>query len=228
MSKKALHGTKIFVRRLLKQDINIIIDYYKVFDKLFYNPVSPVFVNEVLVYGEIWGAFVGEKIIGCCYYFNANSDFFKGYNTYTLLKDFIENMKDYYYIGYCHILDEFIDSGLYAVMLNIGEKLAYRHNKNKLLYTLPLNMSEALTKVFKNDFRLIQLRGLDNLVTHYIFEKAIPFKNNKYAITNDDVLVSINNSKILSKQLEHGYCGVTLFQNNGEMIIQLKKSSDLL
>ena len=44
---------RIVMRRLFKQDSEDVINCYKKYDRLYYNPVNEEFIYNVLLYGEI-------------------------------------------------------------------------------------------------------------------------------------------------------------------------------
>ena len=221
---------RIVMRRLFKQDLESAINCYKKYDRLYYNPVCENFLCDVLLNGEIWGAYTDSKLIACCYFFPLESDFFKTTETYTLLADFVPCPQKYMYMGYIgtdfrHFCEEekqfFKDelsnpNGLYTAFLNIVQMQTFRKGLKYILHSIPLKMSCGITPLFAADYNLIKLRGLDNLVVHYIFAKAVFPCENIYNTDDEPPCVTIktNDTKKVSALLESGYCAVNLFDNS--------------
>lgn len=223
-----LSGTKVFIRRLFKQDIDIIMRCYASLDLLYFNPITPVFLNDIFLNGEIWGAFSGDKIIGCCYFFPADSDFFKPYNAYDAISDFTENMSDHLYLGYIYAHKDYLASGIYQAFYNVAQVQGFRQGVKYILHSVPVKIPCDLHVLFENGFRLVNLRGLDNLVVHYIFIKNLYTGDSLYNV-NDYVtqLVCCENTKMLSKYLEHGYCGVDILHKDNGSVLVLKQFNNL-
>ncbi len=219
----SISGTKIIMRRLFKYDIDEIINSYKEYDKLFYNPISKNFLKNVLLYGEIWGAFFNNKLIGCNYFFPLHSDFFKDTDTYSSITDFINEPSQYLYMGYVAMDNEYSKSdSMYKAFLNIVQIQAFRQGYKYILHSMPIKMSENISALFSNDYILIKIRGLDYLVVHYIFVKSIFYENSMYNIDKNekDIQLCMGNTKAISKLLENGYCAVNIENNpDGDNII---------
>ena len=73
-----LAGTKVIIRRLFKQDMDDIAGCYSSYKSLYHNPVTTDYIENIFLCGEIWGAFIENRIVACCYYFPLNSSFFTG------------------------------------------------------------------------------------------------------------------------------------------------------
>lgn len=231
-------GTKIIMRRLFKYDINKIIDTYKEYDKLFYNPVTHSFLINVLLYGEIWGAFYDEKLIGCNYFFPLNCDFFKNTNTYSSITDFINKPEKYMYMGYVALNENYYNTKsvnfaqnkkpdsdtMYKSFLNIVQIQAFRQGYKYILHSMPVKMSENISAIFNSDYILLKLRGLDKLIVHYIFVKAVYPETNMYMIDScsKEIKICLGNTKAISRYLENGHCGVKLERdfNSDNLIIK--------
>ena len=98
-----LSGTKIVIRRLFKQDTADILSCYEEYNTLFHNPVSAEYLENIFLCGEIWGAYLGGSIIGCCYYFPMDSGFFRNTAFGSALADFTDCTGKYYFMGYMGI-----------------------------------------------------------------------------------------------------------------------------
>ena len=106
-----LSGTKIVIRRLFKQDTADILSCYEEYNTLFHNPVSAEYLENIFLCGEIWGAYLGGSIIGCCYYFPMDSGFFRNTAFGSALADFTDCTGKYYFMGYVGIKHENISCG---------------------------------------------------------------------------------------------------------------------
>ncbi len=235
----SLSGTKIIMRRLFKYDIDKIVDTYKEYNKLFYNPITHSFVTNILLYGEIWGAFYNEKLIGCNYFFPLHCDFFKSTNTYSSLTDFITESENYMYMGYVALNENYYNAKLfnfaqnkkpdfdtmYKSFLNIVQIQAFRQGYKYILHSIPLKMTNNISVLFENDYILLKLRGLDKLIVHYIFVKAVCPQINLYKIDDNtkEIRICLENTKEISKYLENGYCGVKLESDFNSKNIIIKK-----
>ena len=223
---------KIIMRRLFKQDLNAITECYKKYDKLFYNPISDEFLKNVMLCGEIWGAFKDDNLISCCYFFPLESQFFQNQNTFSLLTDFIAQPSQYVYMGYVgtnfdsmsddekQFFTEELDKchGLYTAFLNIVEMQTFRRGLKYILHSVPVKMRCGLSPLFAADYKMIKLRGLDNLVVHYIFAKSVFPNEGIYLIDEDTSAVNVNLSetKTVSALLENGYCCVNLIKEQND------------
>ena len=217
---------KIIMRRLFKQDTESIINCYKKYDRLYYNPVNEEFIYNVLLYGEIWGAFYNSKLIACCYFFPLGSDFFKNSATLSSLSDFIPEPSQYMYMGYIGTDFKKLENeekqffnkelsasnGLYSAFLNIVHMQTFRSGLKYILHCMPVKMCCSTEPLFSSGYSLIKLRGLDNLVVHYIFAKAVFPCENIYYTDKDSPCETANakDTKTVSALLESGYCCVDI------------------
>ena len=220
---------RIVMRRLFKQDTDAVINCYKKYDRLYYNPVNEKFILNVLLYGEIWGAFKEDKLIACCYFFPVESEFFKNSNTCSYLADFILQPSKYMYMGYIgtdfkglseeekqFFREELSASnGLYTAFLNIVHMQTFRQGLKYILHSIPLKMCCGIEPLFSSGYALIKLRGLDNLVVHYIFAKSVFPCENIYC--TDDYsprkVIKTSDTKTISALLESGYCCVDIIKD---------------
>lgn len=213
-----LSGTKIVMRRLFKCDIEEILNCYKDYKKLYYNPINKDFLDHIFMCGEIWGSFFRSELIGCCYYFPIDSAFFKKSASYDAIADFLECTEKYYYMGYVGFRsdsslkkeDSDVYGGIYQAFLNIAQMQAFRCNYKYILHTIPIKISEYKEKLFACGYSLIKLRGLENLVVHYVFAKSVFNDENIYKTQHDTEIekVSAENTKKVSALLENGYFGI--------------------
>ena len=230
---------RIVMRRLFKQDTDAVINCYKKYDRLYYNPVNEEFIYNVLLYGEIWGAFKDKQLIACCYFFPLENEFFKSSNTFSSLCDFIAEPCKYMYMGYIgtnfKVLNDeekqfFTDelsasNGLYTAFLNIVYTQTFRQGLKYILHSIPLKMCCGMEPLFSAGYSMIKLRGLDNLVVHYIFAKAVfPCENIYFTDEQCPVqAVKIKDTKTISALLEGGYCCVDIIKEKCSESLMLRK-----
>lgn len=238
-SNNKLTAKKIIMRRLFKQDTDLILNCYKKYDRLYYNPVNKDFLYDVLLCGEIWGAYSNSTLVACCYFFPLESEFFKRHNTYSYFTDFIDQPEKYMYMGYIGTSfkdlseeeKEFFKSelstpnGLYSAFLNIVHTQAFRMGLKYILHSVPLKMSCGLEPMFSCGYSMIKLRGLDNLVVHYIFAKAVfPCENIYYTAPDSEITqIEKNDTKTVSALLESGYCCVDIIKGKNKCVLMCRK-----
>ncbi len=229
-----LTGTKIIMRRLFLYDSDAIIDCYKDFDNLFFNPVNHKFTEDIFLYGEFWGAFLSDKLIACCYYHPLDCDFFRQTHTFSLISDFITCPENYLNMGYIGINAEGKDffekfatkkpaHSLFEAFLNIAEMQAFRRGLRHILNYIPLKLTDDIHSRFRCGCHLVKLRGLDKLIVHYFFDKPVyaqEYRNNEnFAVK----CVALSDTKQLSRLLEAGWYGYDIFEDNNTSIIKMQK-----
>jgi len=230
---------RIVMRRLFKQDTDLIINCYKKYDRLYYNPVNENFLYNVFLCGEVWGAYKEGRLIACCYFFPLENDFFKSTDTFSSLADFIDQPQKYMYMGYIgtnfkglpqeekqFFTDELsAANGLYTAFLNIVLMQTFRQGLKYILHSIPLKMCCGMEPLFSGGYRMIKLRGMDNLVVHYIFAKAVfPCEDILYSFDeNDTKNIELSDTKTVSALLESGYCCVDIIKEKNKNILICKK-----
>lgn len=225
-NQNSIKDNKISLRRMFKQDIDLILASYSEYKKLFSDPITPVFINNILLEGEIWGAFSKEKLLGCCYYFPLKSNFYQKSPGYEILTDFINEPELYFcmgYVGYAqNDLPQCLKNDVYRTFLNISQMQAFRHGFKYVLHCAPVKLCGDISPVFKEKFVLIKLRGMEKLVVHYIFVKSVYSDCNIYEFdrTNTEN-ISYSNTKILSKFLDKNYCATDILSCGNEKVFAL-------
>ena len=230
MNLDNLTAKRIVMRRLFKQDMDSIINCYKKFDELFYNPIDEDFITDVLLNGEVWGAYLGTDIVACCYFMPLECEFFKERNTFAYLADFIDEPEKYMYMGYIGTNFEAVNTekqnflkaelnkanGLYTAFCNVAHLQTFRQGLKYILHSTPYKLAPGLEPLFAAGYTLVKLRGLDNLVVHYIFAKAVLSCEDIYCAydKNDTKLVPFAETKTVSAFLENGYCAVDMDDKN--------------
>ena len=226
-------GNKMQIRRMFKHDIDEILNIYSQYSSLYHNPVNPVFINDVLLNGEIWGIYIDNSLSACCYFFPLKSKFYQNSAFYQSIADFTQEPEKYFFMGYVGISEEIRNKNsrenfqktIYALFLNIAQMQAFRYGFKYVMHCMPIKMSQCMPCMFSEKFSLIKLRGLENLVVHYIFSKPIYCGENTMATDIEHTeKISAKNTKILSKMLEHGYYAADIINIDREPVFLLNKN----
>ena len=231
----SLQGTKIIMRRLFKYDTEEIIKCFEAYNQLFFSPVTPDFINSVLLEGEFWGAFVNNDIVACSYIYPFDCALSQKTERYSQLTDFISSPSEYMMLGYTGFhkinteqnfpLDDItsVCSNIYKAFMNTAEMQAFRHGKKCVLHCMPHKLLPVLSPVFECGYELLKLRGLEKLVVHYIFVKTVyPVCSTPSHQKGESHCVAQNNTKALSRFLEDGYRAYDAFKDNNNTVLLLK------
>lgn len=210
----SLNRTKITMRRLFKYDAETITECFKNYSQLFFSPFTPQFISDIFLYGEFWGAFAQDTLIACSYIYPFDCELSRNEKRYEQLCDFVDTPAEYMIMGYIGFNPEIfsennnysdensVHSCLYQAFLNIAEMQTFRRGLKHVLHCAPLKTVCDVSPFFKCGYRLIKLRGLENLVVHYIFAKDV---YNPEKQKGENLHVALGNTKVLSRFLESGY-----------------------
>lgn len=226
-----LSGTKTIIRRLFRQDMSDILSCYEQYKKLYYNPVNETFILNTLLYGEIWGAYVNNNIIACCYYLPLDSSFYAQSSSYSAIADFTENTEKYFLMGYVGIKGELYETdyienpcaptegGLYHSFLNIAQMQGFRRGHKYIIHPMPVKLDFDIETLFRCGYKLVKIRGLENLVVHYIFAKAVFNEEDIYCVDSVEIAetAELNDTKKASALLESGYICVDLCKKENNL-----------
>ena len=225
-----LSGTKIVMRRLFKYDTDEIICCYQDYRALYHNPINKEFLENIFMFGEIWGAYFQNRLVACCYYFPLDSVFYKSTPSYSAIADFLDDTDKYFYMGYVGFSNCFAEipddcdteGGIYQAFLNIAQMQAFRRDLKYVIHPVPVKISSHTEKLFACGYSLIKMRGLENLVVHYIFVKAVFNEENIYEIQKliPDEKISLENTKKVSALLENGYFGIDYSKDDNMLLMQ--------
>ena len=226
-----LSGTKTVIRRLFRQDMEDILSCYEQYKQLYYNPINETFIINTLLYGEIWGAYVDNSIVACCYYLPLNSSFYAQSPSFSAIADFTENTEKYFLMGYVGIKPKIYstdysenpcaptESGLYHCFLNIAQMQGFRRGHKYILHAMPVKLCFDIETLFRCGYKLIKLRGLENLVVHYIFAKAVFNEEDIYCVDSAEIAetTDLSDTKKVSALLESGYICVDLCKKENKL-----------
>lgn len=203
------------IRRLFKSDIDVIMQSFEYLQNLHFNPVNPIFVSQVLMAGEWWGVFDKEKMIACTWLFGADSAFFKSYNALWEVSDLLDDdLKSYMVCGYVSCLEEYRSYAVYRALCKLWNIQGSKHGKKYLVHYACAHNWCDFDALFAENFAMAGLRGLDNLVPHYIFTKKVSFKNIPVRLNDIQEKVPFDDTKQISKLLEHKYRAVATDDSN--------------
>ena len=229
-----LAGTKVIIRRLFKQDMDDIAGCYSSYKSLYHNPVTTDYIENIFLCGEIWGAFVENRIVACCYYFPLNSSFFTGSAFFSAITDFTPCCEKYYFMGYMGVNREnfsltcsntpnsLTENGIFQAFSNIAQMQAFRQGFRYILHASPVKLVPLSDTFFRCGYIMTALRGMENLVVHRIFVKAVYNEENIYETDQNSCPVKIpaSETKKISALLENGYCGVDYSKNDDMLLMR--------
>jgi len=229
-----LQGARIIIRRLFRHDTKIITECFNDYGQLFFSPVSEDFINRIFPEGEVWGAFVNNRIIACSYLYPLDCKLSEETKRYSQLTDFIADPSEYLmagYIGIHHrnfkecIPDEkagAVCCNMYQAFLNTAEMQAFRRGKRFVVHCTPVKLSCCLPQIFNCGYKLVKMRGLEKLVVHYIFTKSVYTPVVHIQQKGESCRVAQSNTKALSRFLEDGYCAFDILKDGSENIFLLE------
>ena len=196
------------IRRLFIEDMQIIEKYSRCYDTLFFNPLSSDFMQDILLDGAFWAVYDGDVPAAVTYILPADSSSFSQMNIRWNLTDLLEmTISDSIICGYVWSDDRYADTDFYSPLTRLWMMQADRRQKAKLIHCTPANMAVNFERLFYNGFDLAGLRGLDNLVPHYIFIRDADFAVRKIEMYEDVKKCPATDTKTLSMLCEKGYRG---------------------
>lgn len=221
MEKGDLKRKSFKVRRLFKQDVNVIMDSFKYYDRLHFNPVNEEFVSNILLSGEFWGVFDEGKMIAATWLFEGGKAFFDTFNAKWEITDLLnDDLKNYLVCGYVWQQEDYLDQGIYKMMCRLWAMQGEKMGKKNLVHYTCAHCPCDFNALFEAGFQMVGLRGLDNIVPHYIFTAPISFNKAPIYSTEKVEHVPASDTKSVSKFMENGYCGVHLDQENNFYMIK--------
>lgn len=198
------------IRKLQKKDEEEIMKCYREFDNLHFNPIHEDFIGEILIYGQFWGVFHKEQLVACTFLLPAKQAEFQKLNAYWEVCDLLnDSLEDYMLRGYVWRKKEYQTSEIYSAICKLWNIQTAKSHKYKLLYCIPSHVWFSMQRLFEEGFLLIGLRGLDNLVPHYIFTKDVALKQSSDQNRNI-VKCRMSDTKTISKLCEHKYKGFNI------------------
>lgn len=198
------------VTRLKENEKEILNEAYKDYRKLFFYPFTGDMTDEIFIFGDFWLVRGEENRVFCV--FPPMIPSFKNslayWEIHDLIGDEFENRLVMGYVGG----NMGANSSSFAAILQ-GVKLAAAKSKSNVVFYTPVSFGADFKTLFENGFLLKGLRGLDNLVAHYIFYGEFSTEEKLYV---EKYRAKITDTKEISKLCEKGFVGFAL--RNGEIL----------
>lgn len=194
------------IRRLFIEDMPLVERYSRVYDGLFFNPLSPQFIRHIFLQGAFWAVYDGDVPAAVTYILPADSSEFSKLNIKWNLTDLLNSpLDDCLVCGYLWMDEKYTATDFYSPIVGLWLSQAARREKSRLIYCIPVAMDTDFEKLFYNGFNLVGLRGLDNLVPHYIFIRQAEFAGRKVEAYEDVKNCPLSDTKGISMLCEKGY-----------------------
>ena len=209
------------VRRLLKEDSRLAEKAFSAFDFLHYNPVCGKKIMNIMVCGQIWGAFDGAKMIGCTWFVPADSTFLQGTDMLWEINDLIEiNAGTCMIAGYVWQDESYADTAVYAAFSRLWTVQSEKLGKTMVVHCSPRHINTDMKRLFSDRWQLRGLRGLDKLVPHFIFTKETEFTKEETEIPRERKNCPLSDTKQLSMLCEHGWVAVNIDKEQNLLFIK--------
>ncbi len=188
---------KFKMRRILMCESDKVVELYKTLKKD--SPfVGKTAVKVIMQNGAFYGVFQGDNLLAC-----------GGFCKQSTPLSFVKRLCSSFNIPKkATIIIPLAGQSAHCIrLLNFFCK---DNSTFSFVLTLPASANIKLFNAcFLSDMKLISLRPLENLRVHYIFF-------NKHAVQteqNNSIIVSLQDTLILSRSLDQGYVGVSLQDN---------------
>ena len=200
--------TVFTIRRLFKEDMEKIKEYSSNFDFLHFNPLNEEYIWHIMLEGAVWAVFDGQKVVSVTYLLPADSTAFTQLNAAWNVIDLLDcSLENTLLCGYVHTDSSYADRDIYTALSNLWTVQAARRGRSQMIHFMPAHIDFDLERLLNAGFELVGLRGLDNLVPHYIFTKAVSFEKIKTQPGQQVEKCKITETKIISMLCEHNYRG---------------------
>ena len=184
------------VDRIFKEDTELIRKCYSEYDFLHFNPVNDEFIEKVLIDGSFWKITEGSKTVALTWMIPFESDAVPVYAKWEISDLLDVDEKSTMLCGYTWISKDYLDRNCTDALANLWSMQGYKKRMKHIIHYMPAHVEIDFESLFKNEFNLVGLRGLDKLVPHYIFMK-----------TEKEKEVPLTDTKEISRLCEHGYKG---------------------
>lgn len=201
------------IRRMLKPDMDFISRYQKQFDFLHHNLLSDEAVAQIMTFGEFWGVFDKGRCVSCTCIFPQSTPFFAGSAAAWQLRDMWEKIPEEMQVcGYLWVEKGYEPLNFFRAAAKLWTARREENGARELVYMHPAHIDIPMGGLFREDFLLEGLRGLDNLVPHWIFVKK-ECSGNK-PVRQEEKICPASDTKTVSKLCEHGYVGRAVDEKN--------------
>ena len=200
--------TVFTIRRLFKEDMEKIKEYSSSFDFLHFNPLTEEYIWHILLEGAFWAVYDGKKAVSVTYLLPADSTAFTQLNAAWNVTDLLDcSLENSLLCGYVHTDRDYAGRDIYTALSKLWTVQAARRGRSQMIHFMPAHINFDMEKLLNAGFELVGLRGLDNLVPHYIFAKYASFEKRNTNEYRDIKTVSSADTKTISMLCEKGYKG---------------------
>lgn len=196
------------IRRLFKEDMEQIKDYSHNYDNLYFNPLTDDYIWQVMLQGAFWAVYDGEKLSALTYVLPADSPAFACLDASWHMQDLLGcSMDNTLLCGYMWVAGGYTGTDFYTPLSKLWVQQAKRRNRQLLLHCMPTAVDFDMENLINSGFDLVGLRGLDNLVPHFIFTKGASYSHRDINFYKDIIKCPLANTKTISMLCEQGYKG---------------------
>lgn len=196
------------VRRMFMADLQLIEKVGEDFDILHFNPLKRDFIEKVMVQGSFWAVYDEDTVVAVNYIMPGDCAVFKEMTACWEISDLLgNNLSDCLICGYVWKNNEYKCKDMYGALCRLWTMQAKRLDKGVIVHYMPRSTDTDMEKLFYNGFELAGLRGLDNLVPHYIFTRPSEMKKRAVEIYRDIKSCRSTDTLNISKLCEKGYRG---------------------
>lgn len=196
------------IRRLFRQDMDLIQTYCHSYDFLYFNPFTEDYIWQVLLQGAFWAVYENEKPVAVTYILPLDSPAFTSLDASWHFADLLAcSAENTLLCGYVWADDTCADTDFYSPLTRLWSMQAARRGRSLLVHYMPAHVYFCIGRLLQNGFELKGLRGLDNLVPHYIFAKTASYNQRNINLYTDIEKCPQADTRKISMLCEHGYKG---------------------
>ena len=203
---------KVFtLRRLFKEDMEQIHRYGRCFDSCYFNPFTEDYIWQIMLSGAFWAVYDGEKAVALTYILPADSPAFTALDAAWHMVDIMDcSLENSLLCGYVWVAQGYTHRDFYSPITRLWLHQAQRRGRQLLVHYVPAQWDFDMENLLNNGFDLVGLRGLDNLVPHYIFTRVATFGKRNTDSWTDIKRIPLADTKTVSMLCERGYKGFDL------------------
>ena len=125
------------VKELSMKERPVIRKCFSEWDNLFYNPAGGKNLDEIMLYGQVWGIFRNENIVACSWLIPADSAFFRKTNACWEISDLMnDDLKDCMIAGYVWQDKDMTVPAVYSAFIRLWIVQSAKMKKNKVVHYL--------------------------------------------------------------------------------------------
>ena len=207
--------TTFTVRRVFTEELERIVQLYSSYNRFHCNIYRETFIKQVMLCGQVWAAYDGDIMAGCCCLFPGDMEMF----AHTAAAWNIQEMTGiqegkYLVLGYLAVKEGYSQKDFFPPFALLRRTAGYHRGKEQVLYLSIAHIHNHMGQTMKAGFRLAGLRGLDSLVPHYIFIAPTEMKNQRPAENQVVTKCPYTDTKEVSRLCEDGFEGYDIDSEN--------------